>query len=536
MYHSFLVVIKHKNYKFMAMTKLRRLKLLSTNWFCIFLIIIIILGVIIRCINIDNRVYWGDEIVTSLRISGYSYAEGIQNLTNKSTLSISDLMVYQQPNSIKNLAATIQGLIAEEPQHVPIYFVLARLWIQQFYDFGNAIIAIRSFSIFANLLSFVCLYWLCLELFGSRYVGLIAVALVAVSPFHLVYAQEARPPALWMFGIILSSALFLRAIRFNTKLSWIAYAISVVLNLYTFLFSILVFVSHGIYVFSMQRFRLTKIAIAYLISLLLGGLVFMPWLLVVASKLKEINQATGWSFTKIGTLNLFRIVTNNLRDLIFSIGEGYSYLTFFLLILIGYSLYFLWVKAPKSVSIFVFSLIGFTIVIILLPDLINGGTSRSAASRYFVAPYLGIHLSLAYLFYRSINSLSEWLRISWQVIITLLMILGLESCIAISQSELSFNQATYRNAAALARTINKYEHPLIIANSKYSNNFIGLIGLSYRLKSDAKFLLVDDTYQKIIPESLQSIFIYGGDSDSLLKRTEYEPQLILDDRSNQCCS
>ena len=393
---------KIKTYKIMTITNPERPKTLSTNWFYGFLIIIIVLGVLLRCINIDNRIYWGDEIVTSLRMAGSSYAEGIQNLTNKSTLSISDLMVYQQPSSSRDLADTVKGLINEEPQHAPVYFILARLWIQQFHNLGNATVVIRSFSVFVSLLSFICLYWLCIELFRSRYIGLIAVAIMAVSPFHLVYAQEARPPALWTLGIIFSSAIFLRAIRINTKISWILYSISVVLNLYTFLFSILVFASHGIYVFIMQRFRLTRVTIMYLVSIFISTLAFTPWLLIVINKLREINQATGWSSEKTGTLNLFRLVLNNLRDLVFSIGEGYAYLTFFLLILIGYSLYLLAVKAPKSVSVFIFSLIGVTIAAILLPDLINGGAARSGTSRYFIAPYIGINLSITFVFYLAI--------------------------------------------------------------------------------------------------------------------------------------
>ena len=111
----------------MTITNPERPKTLLTNWFYGFLIIIIVLGVLLRCIHIDNRVYWGDEIVTSLRMSGSSYAEGIQNLTNKSILSISDLMTYQQPSSSRDLADTVKGLINEEPQHAPVYFILVRL-------------------------------------------------------------------------------------------------------------------------------------------------------------------------------------------------------------------------------------------------------------------------------------------------------------------------------------------------------------------------------------------------------------------------
>ncbi len=519
----------------MSNTKLGKITGLSTSWFYVFLTVVIIFGSVLRCINIDSRVYWYDEIFTSFRIAGYRLAEVKQELINKSTATPSDLMVYQRPSSERSLAATVQGLIAEEPQHTPIYFVLARLWTEQFKDFGSTVLVLRSFSVFVSLLSFLCLYWLCLELFDSPYVGLIAVAMMAVSPFHFVYAQEARPPVLWIFAIMLSSASLLRALRLNTKLSWIAYALSVVLNLYTFLFSVFVLASHGIYVVLMQGGRLTKTTIAYLIATIVGLLAFLPWLLVIASNLRVVNNATGWSSVKIGSLNLLKMTLNNLRDVFFSFGQGYGYLTFLLLTLIAFSLYFLWRKAPKSVWIFVFSLIGVTVIALLVPDLIRGGESRSTASRYFIAPYLGVHLSLAYLFCMQGSAAVRWSRNFWQAITAFLLALGTASCIAISQSEFSFNTTIYRHTITLARTINKYEHPLIVMSTKYPNNIIAAICLSYWLKSDTQFRFVTDTYQNQFSERTKAVFVYGGDSNLLISSNhpKYQPKLIFDDLKNQ---
>ena len=40
------------------------------------------------------------------------------------------------------------------------------------------------------------MYWLCLELFESSVTAWLAVAIIAISPFQIVYAQEARPYSL----------------------------------------------------------------------------------------------------------------------------------------------------------------------------------------------------------------------------------------------------------------------------------------------------------------------------------------------------
>lgn len=488
----------------------------SIDWFNIFLISVIIFGILIRLIHLDKRVYWGDEIVTSIRIAGYRFSEVLQEISNKSILSAEDLLTYQNTSSSRGLNTTIQGLVSDEPQHAPIYFVALHLLVKLFKNFSNSITQIRSFSVFLSLLSFPSLYWLCFELFNSVTAGLIATAMVATSPFYYVYAQEARPPVLWILCILLSSALLLRALRLNTKLSWVAYAASVVFSLYSFLFSVFVLIGHGFYILLIKGLKPNTAIIRYLLVVCVGVSAFMPWLLKIASNLSTVSDSTSWSSEKIGSFQLLRMVINNLRDVFFNIGEGYTYLTFLLLILIGFSFLFLIKTAPKSVWAFVLLLISVTIVFLLIPDLVNG-VRRSAASRYFIAPYLGINLSLAYLFsVQTKNLIWQWKK-CWQAIVTILLVIGISSCIIISQSEISFNQATYRNSAVLAQVINKYENPLVITGTQYFNNIIGAIGISHYLKPSTRFKFVPDASQLNDSTQAKNIFVYGKDIEFLLK-------------------
>jgi len=489
----------------------------SIDWFNIFLISVIIFGILIRLIHLDKRVYWGDEVVTSIRIAGYRFSEVLQEISNKSIIfSAEDLLTYQNASSSRGLNTTIQGLVSDEPQHAPIYFVALHLWVKLFKNFSNSITQIRSFSVFLSLLSFPSLYWLCFELFNSVTAGLIATAMVATSPFYYVYAQEARPPVLWILCILLSSALLLRALRLNTKLSWVAYAASVVFSLYSFLFSVFVLIGHGFYILLIKGLKPNTAIIRYLLVVCVGVSAFMPWLLKIASNLSTVGDSTSWSSEKIGSFQLLRMVLNNLRDVFFNIGEGYTYLTFLLLILIGFSFLFLIKSAPKSVWAFVLSLISVTIVVLLIPDLING-VRRSAASRYFIAPYLGINLSLAYLFsVQTKNLIWQWKK-CWRAIVTILLVIGLSSCIIISHSEISFNQATYRNSAVLAQVINKYENPLVITGTQYFNNIIGAIGISHYLKPSTRFKFVPDASQLNDSTQAKNIFVYGKDIEFILK-------------------
>ena len=212
-------------------------------WF--FVLVPLVLGIFFRFVNLDRQVYWGDEIFTSLRIAGHTVTEIEGDVGDGRPVSIETLHAYQYPAPHKSAADTVKGLASEEPQHVPLYFLVARLWVEQF---GNSIAVTRSLSAFISLLTFPCLYWLCRELFESPTVKWVALALVAVSPVHVVYAQEARPYSLYIVVVLLSSAALLRAIRVDTIASWSVYACTVALGLYTQLLFGLVVIWHGVYV------------------------------------------------------------------------------------------------------------------------------------------------------------------------------------------------------------------------------------------------------------------------------------------------
>jgi len=123
-------------------------------------------------------------------------------------------------------------------------------------------------------------------------------AYLLISPFYVLYAQEAREYSLWTVTILLSSAALLQAMRLKTKVSWGIYAVTTALGLYSFLFSGFVVIGHGIYVYVSESFRLSKRFIAYLLSSVVGLLAFAPWILVVMTNISRIQGGMAWSSEK----------------------------------------------------------------------------------------------------------------------------------------------------------------------------------------------------------------------------------------------
>lgn len=494
---------------------------LPPTWLRFLLVILLVLGVFFRFVNLDRKIYWMDETYTSLRISGYTESEVAVQLLKGQILSLHDLHKYQRLNSEKSVVNTIKGLAAEEPQLPPLYFLLVRFWAQLF---GDSVAAIRSFSAFLSLLTFPCIYWLCLELFESPLVGWLACALLAVSPFQLVYAQEARQYSLWTVAILLSSASLLRAMRVNTWRSWGIYAATVAIGLYSHLFFVLVAIAHSIYVFFINNCRWSKTMKAYLLSFLLGFIAFSPWIAVILTNYQQALKMTAVQDIKTPLSYFIKSWLGNLSrnfiDTGFSSSSPFavpwpslvfpSLSVFVISALVAYSLYFLSRHTLKKTWLFIFFLIGFTSLLLIIPDLILGRRT-SVTGRYMIPSYLGIQLAVSYLLATQINStfVKEWQSKFWQLTLLALLTSGVISCVVVSQSDTWWNNLTDTNNRQLAQIINQSSNPLVIQEIDSSSprySLFNLISLSYLLEPDVKFKFIPKDTVTQIPKEFIHIF------------------------------
>jgi uncharacterized membrane protein len=240
--------------------------------------VVLVMGIFFRFVNIDRNFYWLDETYTSLRISGYLMKSVREEIFNGPVVSSKDFLKYQSISDQKNEIDTIKGLAMEESQVPPFYFLVARFWAKLF---GTSVTAMRSLPALISLLQFPGAYWLCLELFESSMVGWVAMALVSVSPMHVLYAQEARPYCFWTVLTLLSSAVLLRAMRLQTKLLWGIYTAITVVGIYTHLYTVLVLIAHGIYVFAMEKVRVTKTVISYILAFFVTFIAGLLWYLTL---------------------------------------------------------------------------------------------------------------------------------------------------------------------------------------------------------------------------------------------------------------
>ncbi|MEH2279622.1 MAG: glycosyltransferase family 39 protein [Nostoc sp.] len=256
----------------------------------------------------------------------------------------------------------------------------------------DSLVGLRSLSTAISLLVFPSVYWLCLELFESAIVGWVTIALMAVSPLQIFLARDARQYGLWMVTILVSSAALLRAIRRENLASWAIYAITLAIGLYTHLFTVLIAISHGIYVIFRHNFRFNKSLVNYLLGTSVGIFIFLPWLFVVITHISTAQQLTSWlsSINIDNPFDLIAIFLTRFSRIFFDVNLGsentwdnkfnlesknisYSIISaIFSLNLVLYIGYCIVKECTKSISLFLVLLGGIPALCLLLPDLIGG--------------------------------------------------------------------------------------------------------------------------------------------------------------------
>lgn len=218
---------------------------LPKTWFGFFIIVLLVLGVFFRFFNLEGKLYWHDEVYTTMRAAGFTRQEIDAELFQNRIFAAPELQKYQRLKPGSTPADTIRSLALEDPQHPPLFFLMARFWMQAF---GSSLTASRTLPAILSLLALPLMYGLALELFASRMVAVLATALLALSPFDILFAQTARQYGLLTVMVIGSSFLLLRALRLKTWQNWGLYALATLIGLYTHPFFGLTLIAQAVYV------------------------------------------------------------------------------------------------------------------------------------------------------------------------------------------------------------------------------------------------------------------------------------------------
>jgi mannosyltransferase len=172
--------------------------------------------------------------------------------------------------------------------HPPLYYLVLQAWVTLF---GPAEWSVRMPSVLVGITVVVAVYRLGSLLFDRR-AGSLAALLVALSVYHVQYAQEARMYVLLALLSVLSTDALVRWRLAEGRRGALGYVLTTTLLLYTHLYGLFV-------VLAQQGFALASIrgssstAITARAWLRLQGLVallFAPWAVVTAMQVLRVRS------------------------------------------------------------------------------------------------------------------------------------------------------------------------------------------------------------------------------------------------------
>ena len=174
------------------------------------LLVWIAIGAALRFTNLTLKSPWTDEFATLV----FSLGNSFQAVPLDEAISLETLLHPLKPNPEAGVGVVWHHLLTED-HHPPLYFMLAHGWMQLFPTSGEYISlwAARSLPAFFGVLSIPGMYGLGWLAFRSQVVAQFAAAMMALSPFGIYLAQEARHYTLGIIWVIASLCCLVVAVQ-----------------------------------------------------------------------------------------------------------------------------------------------------------------------------------------------------------------------------------------------------------------------------------------------------------------------------------
>jgi len=272
----------------------------------------VVLGLMLRLMHLADKTLWTDEFATIVFSLGHTF----YNVPLDQVITSEQLLRPLQPDSVTGIRE-VAGNLMNESNHPPLYFVLTHFWLKLFPTSPNGLVSVwgvRSLSALLGVAAIPATYLLGWVAFRSRLIAQISAALMAVSPFGVYLAQEARHytlPVLWVIVSLCCLIFAIRSVRDRTPLPLsicIAWMITNALGIATHFFFIFTLAAEAIVIAvaglvqswrergtwysSAHWWRIWLVASGTAVS----GLVWLPFLTD-----GQDSELTRWIFRDLGS-------------------------------------------------------------------------------------------------------------------------------------------------------------------------------------------------------------------------------------------
>jgi len=183
----------------------------QSRWFHgLLLLSWVLLGASFRFARLSAKPPWTDEFSTLVFSLGQSYTAVPLN----QLVSLETLLLPLHFNAEASVFSVAEGLLVDNV-HPPLYFMLAHEWMKLFLPDGAlaSIWVARSLPALLGVASIPAVFGLSWLAFRSRLVSQLAAGMMAISPYALFLAQEARHYTLSILWVIAALSLLVVAVQ-----------------------------------------------------------------------------------------------------------------------------------------------------------------------------------------------------------------------------------------------------------------------------------------------------------------------------------
>lgn len=472
-------------------------------WLLAVVILAVVLGAYLRFDNLAGKTFWEDEAFTALHTTGHLDHGDLRPLFNGRIYSVSRLQELETLSDRRGLGATVSSLAAEDRDQGVLYYILERGAVTLF---GTSIMGYRLLGALLGVLSIGAAWLLADILYNSKSTAALFAGIVALSPFEVLYAHEARGYTLTALMTLLGSYLFLRGVRRPTFGSWTAYSVAMTLGLYSSLLLALVAIGHVVYAGIVLRDN-RRALLGCVTALCVSAALYAPWFIGVAFNNKLIGAQLAWGATKYPLRLMVEKWLFNANAQFFDLEWltlKFALIGALVLALMAAATIVLVMRAPRKQWTFVLLLGGITAALFIGRDLVTH-SHWSTIARYLIPTWLAFQLAVAY-------ALDRWRTAAKWGFVLVVLVFGVEGVSAVVNTQAAswYNNQIGAPVPSLAKVINKSVNPLVVGEKGWAF-YLDLSrylrpGVHVELFADAKNVKIDTAgYDVIVPTPSQAI-------------------------------
>jgi uncharacterized membrane protein len=264
------------------------------------LILALLVGLILRFLNLTGKPLWMDEVITSLFSFGQTY-DAVPIGQTKTVAEFTQFLQFQPQATCPKITVNVMT----QSVHPPLFFCAMHQWLNLLKATGtNFVWQVRAFAALFGTAAIGLTYAIARLTFRSRSIAIAGAWVMAVSPFAIYLSQEARhytlPMTIVMLGLL--SLIKIQQDWQRGKINpwvWVGWAACQTIGLYTHYFCLMATVGQIGALLLWQWWQhpakprptqMFWVPVAFVIAAI--GLTYKPW---IATMISHVTRPeTNW--------------------------------------------------------------------------------------------------------------------------------------------------------------------------------------------------------------------------------------------------